>query len=434
MRTILLAAGEMAHLAPDDGRQPLVGNAMSDRQALLHSPGMALVIEDGMIIRMAHTEEVCDEFVPDARLGSARPVRITTTSIKAEVWDLAGAAVTPGFIDAHTHLIWSGDRSDEMRMRQSGMSYQQLAEAGGGIGRTTIATRSESVDRLIEIGAERLDVALRHGTTSLEAKSGYGLSTESELALLEAAGALNRRTGGQRLHLTWLGAHAVPDDMTRSDYIDQMLAEQLPAVIEQGLAESCDVFCEEGWFTLEETESIVEAGLASGLGARLHVDEFSDSGGLALAAEMCVASADHAVRSSFEARAAASDAGVVQGFLPCTPYVLGSDHWPPIAEAIDNEWPWSLASDYNPNCRSISLPLAGSLAAHRLGIDPLAGLVAATRNPASTLPFEADVGVLVQGGPADLNVLTSDSVDGWCQTIGVSPCSHSMIDGIMTSH
>jgi len=431
MKTVLLRIGEMAHLSPNGGQEPLVGSAMHDRTALLADTGAAMVIEEDRISTIGRTEEIAEEFGLGMRLEAKSPMMFDLDGV--EVWDIAHRAVVPGFVDAHTHLIWAGDRSNEIRLRQRGSTYRQISESGGGIGKTTRETRELSVTELTAIGANRMETAFRHGTTTMEVKSGYGLTTESELALIRAAGELASR-GPQRIHVTWMGAHDTPANHSRESYVEEIMAEQLPAIIDQGIASSCDVFCEDGWFTVDETEQIVKEGMASGLSARLHVDEFADSGGLALAAELSVDTADHAGHSSEDARSAAAEEGVLQGFLPGTPYVLGSDHWPPIKQRIELAQPWSLATDFNPNCRSLSIPFSGSLATHRLGVDPLAALVAVTRNPASTLDVGAGVGTLVEGGPADLNVLSGENIDGWCQTPGTSPCTHTMVSGRMTSH
>ena len=279
------------------------------------------------------------------------------------------------------------------------------------------------------IGSSNLSQSSNYGTTTIEAKSGYGLSVESELKILQATNSL----GGinQNILSTWLGAHDFPKDKKVSEYMDELIHEQLPLVAEKGLAKWIDVFCEPGWFDLEQTEILVKSANSFGLKSRLHVDEFVDSGGLSLAAELKSSSADHVGFSNHDSRDKANKSGTMQVFLPGTPYVLGKDLGNGIIDCIENNWNFSLATDFNPNCQSLSLPFVSSLATHRIGIDPLTALVACTRNPASTLNSEINhcVGSLYEGGPADFNILNSKYVDYWCQTPGVSPISKTYYSG-----
>jgi len=423
MRTVLLNAGPIAHLAGDRSDSPLTGVAMMDMDALVHPSGFGLVIEGGVFTHLSDSESLAAEYSNDSQ---------------TKVHDLEGRAIVPGLIDAHTHLLWAGDRSNEMRLRQSGASYRDIAEAGGGISSTVSHTRKALQNvkgGILSEGRRRLSIALRCGTTAIEAKSGYGLDTKSELALIEAAHTLGNNSPIE-ISPTWLGAHDSPPDKSREEYVEEILSEQLPAVVEQGLARFADVFCEDGWFTVEETASICEAAAESGLGIRLHVDEFADSGGLLLAAELGAVTADHAVHSTDESRASASEGGTLQGFLPGTPYVLGTDLWPPIQQSIEEDWAWTLASDFNPNCHSLSLPFTGSIVTQRLGIDPLAALVACTRNPATGLPRVDGLkqGVIEVGAAANLNVLWGEHVEGWCQTPGQTPFLATISNGIWHQH
>ena len=415
MRSVLLDAGPVAHLATGDVFTPLAGAAMSSDDLI--EEGLGFVIENGVFTRIAPSEDI------EAEFGRAQAV------------SLNHRAIVPGLVDGHTHLLWGGDRSNEMRMRQQGLSYAEIGARGGGIRHTVMSTRALSQSELLTLGQQRLKVALCCGTTALEAKSGYGLDTETELRLLQTASALNAESHID-IHHTWLGAHDAPPGGDRADYVEELLSEQLPAVIDQGIAQYADVFCEPGWFTLEETASICEAAKQAGLKIRLHVDEFADGGGLGLAAELGAVTADHAGYSSSDQRAAAAEAGALQGFLPGTPYVLGMDHWPPVQECIDEGWAWTLASDFNPNCQSLSLPMVGSFVTHRMGVDPLSALVACSRNSGVGLKRSDGLahGVIVEGGVANLNVLNGVEVDGWCQTPGVSPFGATMIGGVMKEH
>jgi len=402
-RHIFVNAGPIAHFSTGDLSKPLVGLDMSSDEQI-HPTGWGFVIESGRFCAISPTEEILSEFGQNS-----------------VIHDLSGRAIIPGFVDAHTHLLWDGDRSKEMRMRQQGMTYAEIAAAGGGIRYTVAQTRGS--DKLLEIGQSRMQTAVGHGTTSIEVKSGYGLDTESELKLLQLYSDLQQESDQLRMSLTWMGAHDIPHGLKRSEYVEQILSEQLPAVIDQGIATSADVFCEPGWFTLEDTEEICKEAKRAGLSIRLHVDEFANGEGLELAAELGAVTADHAIHSSDDARAYAAEAGTLQGFLPGTPYVMGSEHWPPIQQCIDEEWPWTLATDFNPNCQSLSIPMTGSLVAHRLKIDPIAALAAVTRNPATAFETKSDCvqGAITEGAIANFSQLKSESIESWCQSPGHSP-------------
>ena len=405
---IFVNAGAMAHFSTGDLTQPLVGLQMSSSEQI-HPPGFGFVVESGIYKKIAHSEEILAEF------GGV-----------SNIHDFAGRSIIPGFVDAHTHLLWDGDRSNEIRMRQQGMSYAEIAAAGGGIRHTVSETRGS--ENLHRIGQERMEISLAHGTTSLEVKSGYGLDTETELRILQIYQDLYSECASPRLYPTWMGAHDIPHGLNRREYVEQILSEQLPAILDQGIATAADVFCEPGWFTIEDTEEICKEADRGGLTLRLHVDEFTDGGGLELAAELGAVTADHAIHSSDDARAAAAEAGTMQGFLPGTPYVMGSDAWPPIQQCIDEEWPWTLATDFNPNCQSLSIPMAGSLVTHRLKIDPIASLAAVTRNAACGLN-NADrlQGVIAEGAIANFIELKSSLVESWCQSPGHSPIENTWI-------
>ena len=420
MDLLLYNIGELATLSHGDVSKPLSGTKMSERDNLLLEPGHSILISEGNIIRISPEQELLEEFAPDME---------DNKSAHIELLDVNGKAVIPGLVDCHTHLIWSGDRSNEIRLRQNGLSYQDISKQGGGINRTVEATRKASLKELKLIGSSNLSQSSNYGTTTIEAKSGYGLSVESELKILQATNSL----GGinQNILPTWLGAHDFPKDKKVSEYMDELIHEQLPLVAEKGLAKWIDVFCEPGWFDLEQTEILVKSANNFGLKSRLHVDEFVDSGGLSLAAELKSSSADHVGFSNHDSRDKANKSGTMQVFLPGTPYVLGKDLGNGIIDCIENNWNFSLATDFNPNCQSLSLPFVSSLATHRIGIDPLTALVACTRNPASTLNSEIKhcVGSLYEGGPADFNILNSKYVDYWCQTPGVSPISKTYYSG-----
>ena len=421
MRVLISNCGEVAHLSTGDDEYPLSGYRLREREALVHKPGMAILIEDGMVEKIGPSEDLISEFAP------WYPTK--TESAETRVMDVNGMAIVPGFVDCHNHLVWSGDRSNELSMRISGKSYKEIAASGGGIMKTVMETRSAPQNHLISSGLERVENLISNGTTSTEAKSGYGLDIETEVKILEAINVINRSTMCD-IKPTWLGAHDFPPEYDRDGYVDSLISEQLPVVSELGLANWVDVFCEDGWFTNEQTEDIVKAAKGFGMESRLHVDEFVDGGGLQLASELGSVSGDHVACSNEDARISAAESGTVQTFLPGTPYILGKKLETPIEQCILEDWPFSIATDFNPNCPITSLPLIGSLLSHRIGVDPLVALVAATRNPASTMFGGEDVrGVIAEGRIADLNVLWSPSADSWCQTPGSSPVRMTLKDG-----
>tara|TARA_B100001250_G_scaffold77500_1_gene63562 strand:- start:131 stop:1411 length:1281 start_codon:yes stop_codon:yes gene_type:complete len=420
MDLLLFNIGEIATLSHGDVSKPLSGTEMGNRDKLIIESGSSILVSQGKIMKISPEEELLEEFAPDMESGKSNLI---------DLLNVNGAAIIPGLVDCHTHLLWSGDRSNEIRLRQKGLTYQDISNQGGGINKTVNSTRKASKKELESIGHRNLSQSSNYGTTTIEAKSGYGLSVDSEIKILQATAALDGIN--HNVLPTWLGAHDFPKDKKTSEYMDELIHEQLPLVAENNLAKWIDVFCEPGWFNLEQTETLVKNAKSFGLKSRLHVDEFVDSGGLSLAAELESCSADHVGFSNSDSRDKANKSGTMQVFLPGTPYVLGKDLGEGIQECLDNNWIFSLATDFNPNCQTLSLPFVASLATHRIGIDPLTALVACTRNPASTLNEELEncVGSIHVGGPADFNILNSKSIDYWCQTPGVSPISKTFFSG-----
>jgi imidazolonepropionase len=330
--------------------------------------------------------------------------------------DAAGATLTPGLVDAHTHLLFAGSREAEVALRARGATYLEILAAGGGILSTVQATRAASDASLLAHGRRWLTQMLATGTTTVEAKSGYGLDLATELRLLGIAGRLGEE-GPVDVVPTFLGAHAVapearaahPTDPTAATeaYVAAVIGEQLPAVAGQGIARSCDVFCEAGVFTAEQSRRILLAARERGLGIRLHADELAPSGGAELAAELGALSADHLGAPSaagIAALAAAAAAGrpVVGVLLPTVPWFLGLAAREPARELIEAGIPIALATDFNPGTSPVtSLPIVMSMAAVTLGLSAGEALVATTVNAAAALGL-ADRAAIVPGFRADL--------------------------------
>jgi len=416
----------MAHLS---GKGSLKGSDISDIELLTRPAGTGIIVEDGIITSIDESKVIEEEF------GSENIHQSNTTDNENKIYSLQGRAIIPGLVDSHTHLLWSGDRSREVSWRQQGHSYSDIASMGGGIVSTVEATRKSSQTELVELGYKRLRSAFRNGSTHLEIKSGYGLSTDSELKLLTAGQELSKIQHLPSIDQTWLGAHAVPKGNTREEYVEEILSEQLPAVLDQGIARSADVFCEPGWFTVEESEDILKQSKDGGLDLRIHIDEFVDGGGGDLAADLKVTSADHSHYTNDDARMRMEENGVNCGFLPGTPYSMG-EQWPDFNNITEQQLTWSVATDFNPNCRTLSLPFIASILVQRCGVSPLAALVACSRNPAQTTPHPMGVnhGVIEEGAVANLNIVDGPWWQAWCQQPGDSPFHATMLEGELIFH
>ena len=327
--------------------------------------------------------------------------------------DASGCVVVPGFVDPHTHVVFAGDRRQELQRRLGGATYAEIASGGGGILRTVAATRAASEDELAASTRPRLDEMLACGTTTCEAKSGYGLTTESELRQLRV---INRLNTDHAIDLvpTFLGAHAIPVEYQArpDDYVALVINEMIPQVAEEALAEWCDVFCEEGAFTPQESVAILAAGARAGLKPRLHADELGPSGGTHVAVKVGARSADHLIFVDEPGADALAAAGVCAVLLPAAAFYLKLGRFAPARMLIDRGVPVALATDVNPGGGfSPSMPFAMTLACFAMQMTLEEALVAATINAAWSLDRAGTVGSLEPGKLMDAVMIKGELAD-----------------------
>lgn len=328
----------------------------------------------------------------------------------AETVDATDRLVMPGFVDAHTHLVFGGNRLDDFERRSRGETYEQIAAAGGGIWSTVAQTRTASEPELFEQAKRHAEWMLRCGTTTAEAKSGYGLTVESELRILRTIRRVSNETALECV-ATFLGAHAVPHEHKSSpqNYVQLVTEQMLPEVVRQHLAEFCDVFCEHGYFSVDQSRLILSAAKRSGLRLRIHADQLTNSGGAMLAAKLGATTADHLEKTDDKGIAALKDANVQPVLLPGSVYALGSAVYPRAREMIQAGLAIVLASDFNPGSSPTpSMPMILSLACTHMKMSPAEAITAGTINAAYSLSRGNAVGSLEKGKLGNFVVFDCD--------------------------
>ena len=384
----------LSEVATPLGSEPLTGAGQAKVSRL---SGVQVLCRDGKIACIGSREEI------ESEVGSLEA---------AERLDANAGTLVPGFVDPHTHLPWAGSREEEFSQRLAGKTYMEIAAEGGGILSTVRATRQASETDLTGGVLDRLDLMLRHGTTTAEAKSGYGLTLDDELKQLRA---IHRASEEHPVDLvpTLLAAHETPPEYRKEKnrYLDVVCQEIIPATAEAGLARFCDVFCEEGVFTAEESHRVLTAGAEQGLAPRLHADEFVDSGGAELAAELEALSADHLTAISPAGVEAMAAAGVTAVLLPGTSFFLMKHKYAPARRLLESGVPIALATDCNPGSSfTESVPMVFVLAVYELGLSIEEALTAATLNAACCLGLGDRIGSVEVGKQADLVVLAAPNL------------------------
>jgi imidazolonepropionase len=364
---------------------PKIGEDMSNL-AIINDG--AIAIKDDRIIFTGSTDELISKY--------------NIKKIETKI-DALNKLVTPGFVDPHTHIIFDGTRENELSMKLEGKSYLDILNEGGGILKTVRDTRKASIEKLIENGKKILDQMLSYGTTTIETKSGYGLTTESEKKILRAVKTLNTEHCIDIIP-TFLGAHAIPVEYQNNpkEYVDLIINEMIPGIVKENLAEYCDVFCEEGIFSIEQTRKILQMAKRYGLQSLIHVDEIVDTNGAMLAAELMAVQAGHLLKSNEEGLKAMAEANVIATLLPGTPFCLMLDEYAPARRMVDLGIPIALATDLNPNCWTTSMQMIITLACYKMQLSPAEALTASTINSACAIQRQDEIGSLEVGKKADL--------------------------------
>lgn len=388
-------------------QRPRVGGEMSEL-AIIKDGGM--LVQDGRVARTGASDEI-EGVLPAG----------------TQILDAAGKVVLPGFVDAHAHPVFAGDRVDEFEMRARGATYEEIAASGGGIRSTVRKTRAASEDELLAQAKKHAHWFLKGGTTTVEAKSGYGLTIEDELKILRVIRRMNTETPIEFVP-TFLGAHAIPDEFRSApeQYVALVIHKMLPRVAEERLAESCDIFCERGYFDLADSEKILSAAQEYGLRLRMHVDQLTNSGGAFLAARLHAATADHLEQANAAEIAALAEAGVQPVLLPGSVYALGLTRYPRAREMIEAGLAVVVATDFNPGSSPTpSMPMILSLASTQMKMTPAESVTAATINAAYSLDRGDRIGSLEAGKLANFALYDCGDYRELAYYVGVSQ-THSV--------
>jgi imidazolonepropionase len=381
MQTAIVNIGQLVTLAGP--ARPRVGKELGELGIIRDA---ALLVEDGRIVAVDSYAEFRYKIPPGA-----------------VVVDAEGRCVTPGFVDAHTHLVFAGNRAAEFEQRIAGATYQKIAAAGGGILSTVALTRATSEDELLTAARCHRDWMLRGGTTTIEAKSGYGLDHDTELKMLRVIAQLNAE-GPVEIIPTLLAAHTVPPEFAhyREEYIRWVAEELIPEVTAAGLAKYCDAFCDDHAFTVAEARVVLTAARKHGLGLRIHAEQFRPGTGAALSAELRAATADHLESVEEETLKSLLSAGVRPVLLPGSVFALGRNNYPPARTMVELGLPIILATDFNPGSSPVpSMPFILSLACIEMRLSPAEALTAATINAAWSLNLGNEIGTMEIGKRAD---------------------------------
>jgi imidazolonepropionase len=385
-------------------KRPRIGAEMSELAIVSHGE---MLIHNGKVEKIGPSGEI------EKNVGDE------------EIVDAGGRVVMPGFVDAHTHLVFAGNRLDDFLRRSRGETYEQIAKAGGGIWSTVQKTRAASELDLLAQAKKHANWFVRCGTTTVEAKSGYGLTVEDELKILRVMRQLKKEV---RLEIvpTFLGAHAVPREISPDEYLDVVITEMLPRVTAEKLAEFCDVFCERGYFNIDQSRKILFAAKKVGLSLRGHVDQLTNFGGAKLMAEMGATTADHLEQTDEQGIAALKKANVQPVLLPGSVYALGSSRYPRAREMIEAGLAIVLATDFNPGSSPTpSMPMILSLACTQMKLSPAEAITASTLNAAYSLNRGDKIGSLEPGKLANFVIFDCEDYRELAYWFGI-PQTHSV--------